>query len=138
MTDEELNKKIHEWIGKSTQGIPSCKNCGAGEGLHHFTTNQCPSGGYDQTGLTPTSWEYTYFEVAPITDYCNDHNAVREFLDKTMDKDFVWVNTIECLAISRSGTRGCNEMQCGIVAGVMMTPRQLAEVGAKAVGIWEE
>ena len=39
-----------------------CVNCGAELGLHHYETNQCPTGGMEASVDREQTWENTIFE----------------------------------------------------------------------------
>ncbi len=50
-----------------------CINCGAGDGLHHFETKQCPRHGIEETRFDklagkfyPQQWQDTTFEDAGL------------------------------------------------------------------------
>lgn len=48
-------------VDKHTQGI--CGNCGAGEGLHHYETRQCPKNGVEEwRDGKKQEWQETFFE----------------------------------------------------------------------------
>jgi len=40
----------------------NCKNCGAGEGLHHFETMQCPRNGIEAPVGRKQEWQKTIYQ----------------------------------------------------------------------------
>lgn len=114
MTNYELNQAIHEWMGRGewvSQEVEYCEKCGV-EGITEIGS----------------------------PDYTNDRNDVREFLAKIIaddpTKELTLGATIGDSIYEYGWMKGYNAAD--IIEAVMLTPRQLAEAGAKAVGIWKE
>lgn len=116
--DESLNRAIHEWMGRGEwvlQEVEYCEKCGV-EGITEIGS----------------------------PDYTKDRDAVREFLTSiTEENDLVDLG----ITLKRYGSEASlGHMRNGNswltmtpeIALVHISPRQLAEAGAKAVGIWEE
>lgn len=76
------------------------------------------------------------FDETSGKDYCNDHDAVREFLRMIADAD---VND-ELFNKFDAEMKRTHSIMIGspLAFTLNVSPRQLAEVGAKAVGIWSE
>ena len=112
MTDNDLNKAIFEWMGGKGH------RCFFVDGKVH-----CEECG-------------TYFANAKhYPQYTSDHKKVRKFLEAVDAKNEDWPALFWdefCFTDSEGSHRRT------IRLAVFATPRQLAEAGAKAVGIWRE
>lgn len=110
MTDSELNTAIHFWMGR---------------GEWHPMVNP--------------------FDDTSGKDYCQDHNDVREFLQKAesykqTNSDFwlPFIQELEKLVSDQQSPEDLDYFLSDEIGEFLLAqPRQLAEAGAKAVGIWE-
>lgn len=140
MNDEELNKRIHEWMGghvcsdyKETVIIGGlCEHS-------HWKCGKCGDGNF--------CLEEPY---SLNVNYCQDHTAVQGFLRIASGRPDVECTIGVADALVTAVTKHDNEFNiwktdtsgeeiASIVAWrvALLSPRQLAEAGAKAVGIWE-
>ena len=54
----------------------NCKNCGGGEGIHHYETMQCPFGGVEANDIHKQIYVATHFE--PENDNAIKYAILRE------------------------------------------------------------
>lgn len=115
MTDEELNVAIHKWLGKCWHK------------WDHVLHLVCVFCGHD-------------LEATKVgnPNYCKDHNAVREFLQSIQDRTGAEFSLHFWETFCKTDAEGSQFSNMrSIRKAVFATPRQLAEAGAKAVGIYE-
>ena len=130
MTNEQLNEAIHSWMGfccHDFSGTETYKNDDGTEGELDVCIH---CGTYE---ANETEWR--------DPDYCESHYSVREFLEAINRSQNSWEWAVEQLVRDKR-LKGQQvgvpkwDFSEGIFYGVWLTPRELAEAGAKAVGIW--
>lgn len=120
MTDNELNRAIDKFMGvtahrccfeKGEDLFANCVECGS-----YFTDSK------------------------NLPNYCKDHNDVREFWATILKQDSYEPEYLKDFVDKRMFDEGYLSPSRAQIffEGVMIQPRQLAEAGAKAVGIWKE
>ena len=119
MNDEELNKAIHKLLGIKCEQkymkwheIYFCAKC----------VNESPD---------PVDQRL----CSRVKDYCQDHTAVQEFLRaiKSEGDEYIFSEFTDFIQdILYADYEGE-----ALLDLFLFSPRQLAEAGAKAVGIWE-
>lgn len=120
MTDEELNIAIHKWLDKG------CWHNDVEIAANQFTVKR-------RCGKCKVE---VPLDVSFNPDYCQDRNSVQEFLDYMESHEMEWWEMVWALyGASESSLFTFPE---AVKLAVKLSPRQLAEAGAKAVGIYEE
>ena len=121
MTDNELNKAVHKWMSVKCTPMPDLE--------HHF------GGNYEVFRCRRCNRaEVNVFEsLCPfMPDYCNGYNAVREFLKAAIDE--VGEQIVSNYMPDVDG----DSYEIDMLRSAMLPIRELAEAGAKAVGIWRK
>ena len=130
MTNEQLNEAIHKWLGfccHDFSGTETYKNDDGTEGELDVCIH---CGAYE---ASETEWR--------DPDYCESHYSVREFLERVEDSEvelMTWKEWFSDLYCRTDKTGSQSSVLRSIRKAVFANPRELAEAGAKAVGIWRE
>ena len=120
MNDDQLNRAIHEWMGR---------------GHYHIATEVASEENYRNWRCEDCGQRWIISLPQNSSDYCSDHNAVREFFSRM--GEYAQTQTVErlCEILGLDDERGFDDLDA--IKFIQTSPRQLAEAGAKAVGIYE-